>query len=407
MRGGLRLTAIGGAERLIWPLIARRTRRRFVRNGGPPDRWSERLGHTHGRPDGAVIWVHAVSVGEMMSALPLIDAILDARPDAHVLLTTTTASSAALAGMRMPDRALHRFAPIDHPAAVRRFLDHWAPERAVFLESELWPTQIAALYRRGIPLALASARISARAAKGWGRSPRLARAVFGRIGLILAQDADTAERARSLGAPRVEIGGSLKLASAKLPVDPEERARFADAIGTSPVWVAASTHPGEEEIVLRAQDRILTARPGTICILAPRHKERGDEVSILLTEPARRSRGGLPRPGRVYLADSYGELGLWFSLTGTVFLGGSMIPGIGGHNPLEPAGFGCRIITGPHTENATADFTTLAREGRVTRVRDDMELATAVLATLDTAPDAGLTGDPDRARRIAAACLTL
>lgn len=402
------LSLVGLGERAVWPLIRRRTERRYVEKGGDPKRWPERLGRSDAAPDGPVIWVHAVSVGEMMSALPLVEALLAARPEARVLLTTTTVSSASLASMRLPERAIHRFAPVDDPAAVARFLTQWKPERAIFLESELWPSQIAALDRRRIPLAVVSARLTEESARKWGRAPGLARAVFGRITLLLAQDAATAERARALGAPRVEVAGSLKAASAPLPVDEAERAAFAERIGDRPLWVAASTHPGEEKLVTDAHALLRKTHPDALLIIAPRHAERGAELAEKFArwQPRLRSRGA-PPVGSLYIADTYGELGLWFSLSRTVFLGGSLVEGIGGHNPLEPAAFACHILTGPHTANAETDFSALGPV--VTRVRTAAEIATAAAESLGP-PRTEIHGKgptADLARAIAGACLAL
>ena len=403
MSGWDRVT--GGLARLAWPILQNRARTSFLKRGGDPARWPERTGHDPTADATGVIWVHAVSVGEMMSALPLIDALLRARPYAQVLLTTGTASAARIAADRLPTGARHRYAPVDHPDAVARFLDTWKPARAIFLESEIWPNQIAALARRGIPLALVSARLTPAAARGWQRSGPIGRAIFARIPLILTQDNDSATRARALGAPDVRVAGSLKTAARPLPVDAAERARMAAAIGDRPVWTAASTHAGEEEIVIDAHARIRDQRPDALLILAPRHRERGPDIAARLGPFPQRSDGALPTDAATYLADTDGELGLWFATSPTVFMGGSLIDGIGGHNPLEPAAFGCTLITGPHTANADADFATLP----VTRVTDADTLARNVLDAWRSGPAAppDPTAATDRADRIARACLDL
>ncbi|TRD16436.1 3-deoxy-D-manno-octulosonic acid transferase [Palleronia caenipelagi] len=408
--------AYRAAVRALWPVLKQRIRQRFLDKGGPPERWPERLGRDESpRGDAPVIWVHAVSVGEMMSALPLIDALLDARPEAQVLLTTGTASSAELAAKRLPERACHRFAPLDHPRIVARFLDHWQPERAIFIESEIWPAQIDALAQRSIPLALVSARLTERSMARWQRLGRLGRAVFGAIPLILTQDEDSAARARALGAPEVAVGGSLKLAGGRLPVDEALLSKMNAAIGTRPVWIAASTHPGEEEIIAAAHRAVRAAVPDALCILAPRHVERGDDIAAMLCDPPRRSDGALPgAEDGLYLADSYGEMGTWFSLAPLVFMGGSLVAGVGGHNPLEAAGFGAAILTGPHFANAQADFDRLIQAGAALEVQGEADLADAVLRLLtgDAAQAMGRiaetkAGSPDIAREIAARCLAL
>ena len=238
----------------------------------------------------------------------------------------------------------------------------------------------------------------------------MARWVFSRIALVLAQDEATAERARSLGAARVEVAGSLKTAAARLPVDAADHAGMTDAIGSRPVWVAASTHEGEEEVVLAAHDRVLSHCPEALLILAPRHVERAGDIDLRGLAASFRSSGGLPAPDdAIYMADSYGEMGLWFSLSPVVFLGGSLRPGIGGHNPLEPAAFGATVLTGPHTPNAQTDFERLISEGRAARVTDAETLSAAVLPHLNTRPDTTPTteGGSDLARRIAELCLSL
>ena len=395
-----------------------RLARRFVEKGGDPSRWPERMGHDpDARPGGPVIWVHAVSIGEMTSALPLVDALLDARPDATILMTTTTSSAGALAEARLPPGAVHRFAPLDLREAVRRFLDHWRPERAIFLESEIWPVQIMELKARGIPFALVSARLTDRSTERWRRyAPGLARALFSEMSLVLAQDEETAGRARALGAPRVDVAGSLKAAARPLPLNGAARNALLRATSARPVWVAASTHPGEEEEVVAAHRTICRRNPATLLILAPRHPERAPAILDLLDglNVAQRSRGSLPCPEtEIYLADTLGEMGLWYDRAPIVFLGGSLKPGIGGHNPLEPAAFGCAILTGPHTDNTRAEFDRLLAAGAAIRVSGPAELARGVARLLtDGASAMGAkareaVGETGVAMQVATACLAL
>ncbi len=403
---------------MVAPVVLPRLARRFVEKGGDPSRWPERLGHeAEARPGGPIVWVHAVSVGEMASALPLIEAMLAARQDITVLLTTTTASAGAIASNRLPSGAIHRYAPLDMLELVVRFLDHWRPERVIFLESEIWPVQILELARRNIPFALASARLTERTVGRWSRyAPRLARETFSKMSLVLAQDERSAERARALGAPRVEVGGSLKAAAGPLPVDPALREDLARALGHRRLWVAASTHPGEEPIVAEAHRQVLASHPHALCILAPRHADRGAAIAQALAgfRTVRRSTGALPQDDtQIYLADTLGEMGLWYDLAEIAFLGGSLVPGIGGHNPLEPAAFGCAILTGPHTANTEGEFDRLGAAGAAARVGSAAELAKTVVRLFAgagaemgriarrTVTDHGL------AERVAAACLAL
>ncbi len=396
------------------PAMLPHLQRRFVAKGGDPARWSERLGRSRvPRPEGSVIWIHAVSVGEMTSALPLIDALRSERPEATILLTTTTASAADLAAQRLPAGVEHRYAPLDHRPTIRRFLDHWRPERAIFVESEIWPVQVTELAHRRIPLAVVSARLTERSAMRWKRiAPRLARWTFGRIDLILAQDQATADRARALGAARVEVAGSLKTAAARLPVEARARGELSAAIGSRPTWVAASTHDGEEEAVAAAHRRVLARHPDALCILAPRHAERAERIRARLGNSllAQRSRGEMPTPEtQIYLADTLGEMGTWYDLAPVAFLGGSLVPGIGGHNPLEAAAFGCRILTGPHTVNADAEFKRLIADGQAVRIGSAAELGHAVADRLgsNAVRRSREQADPHLAIRIARACLAL
>ena len=316
-----------------------------------PARWPERLGRTAiPRPEGRLAWLHGVSVGESLSLLPLIDRIRTARPDVAVLVTSGTRSSADLLATRLPPGAGHQYAPLDVPSAVRRFLDHWRPDLGVLVESELWPNLILVAQARGVRLALVSAKLSARSLVGWRRAPGAARAVLGAFDLLLARDPDAAECFATLGG-RVDGLTDLKFGAPPLPVDEAEWARARDVLGDRPVLLAASTHPGEEEVVLRAF-RAAAPDQATLLILAPRHPARGEAVASLAREiglaVGRRTLGDGLGEAPVYVADTMGELGLWYRLAELAVIGGSLTEeGVGGHNPLEPARLGCPFISGP------------------------------------------------------------
>ncbi|MBF9035192.1 3-deoxy-D-manno-octulosonic acid transferase [Rhodobacterales bacterium HKCCE2091] len=334
-------------------------RRRLAAGKEDPDRIGERRGIAdRPRPEGRLIWFHAASVGESLSLLELVRRIGEEMPDVQVMVTTGTVTSARVMAGRLSGNAFHQYVPLDAMAWVRRFLDHWKPDLAVWTESELWPALITETDARGIPMLLINARMSKSSHDRWRFVLRgAARAMLGLFRAAHVQDAVTAGYLRRLGLPeeRMEITGTLKEGAAALPYDEAERADFAAHLGGRPVWLAASTHEGEEEIVLAAHDKALRVNPRLLLILAPRHPQRGDGIAALLDRNgwsvARRS---LDEPvdadTQVYLADTLGEMGLWYRLAPISFVGGSLAP-IGGHNPFEPAALGSAILHGPYVTN--------------------------------------------------------
>jgi len=370
--------AMGATEPFAPAVLGARAR------GGKEDgaRLGERLGRASAeRPEGPLVWLHAVSVGESVSLLPLIERIRVERPGLAILVTTGTRTAAELLAQRLPPGAIHQYAPIDTPGAVRRFLDHWRPDAGVFVESELWPNLILAARERGVRLALISARMTEASADGWRRAPAAARAVLGAFELALAQDADTEARLASLGG---HIVGRLNLKRHGAPegADPREVAALRGAIGERPVVLAASTHPGEEALIAACT---LPGRP--LRIIAPRHPDRGDEIADQLAlwrfSVARRSRGERPAPRvDVYLADRLGEMGLLYLVADVVVMGGGFVETVGGHNPLEAARLGRGVITGPHVANHAEVYAEMVAVGAAIVVQDPAELALAVAALL-------------------------
>ncbi|MFZ5671263.1 MAG: 3-deoxy-D-manno-octulosonic acid transferase [Pseudomonadota bacterium] len=355
---------------LLEPFTPAILRARARRGKEDPTRLGERLGRaSRARPDGPLVWIHAVSVGESQSVLPLIERLRVRRPDVTVLVTTGTATSAALMAKRLPEGAIHQYAPLDTPGASRRFLDHWRPDAGIFVESELWPNLILGADDRGARLLLLSARVTERTERGWAKAPGLARRVLLAFDAVAPQDEATAARLARYGAtPGARI--NLKYVGRPLACDEAELARLREEIAGRPVVLAASTHPGEEALIA---DAVRAGAPaGTLLIVAPRHPERGDDVAAVLgASVARRSRRGVVDAGAAaYLADTLGEMGLWFRLADVVIMGGSFVPGIGGHNPLEPARLGAAIVTGPHIANAR-DACDEMRERSAILIADD------------------------------------
>lgn len=384
------------------PFARAMLRRRLAAGKEHPVRLSEKLGHAGAtRPAGTLIWVHAASVGETLSILPLIERMMR---DGHgILLTTGTVTSAELAATRLPPGAIHQFAPLDLPAVVRRFLDHWRPDLAVFCESELWPNLMLACRERGIPFGIVNGRMSERSVRRWRRLRSLSRALLSGLSFCLAQSREDCARYASLGAAAV-FPGNMKFDAAPLPVDGEALFALEKSIGRRPVFLATSTHPGEEEQVLEAAARLREQEPELLTILVPRHPARGAEIEALCRaggiRPVVRSRGEVPdEVATLYLADTLGELGLFYSLATIAFIGGSLVP-IGGHNPIEPAKLGAPILHGPTVANFRDIYAVLDREDAAVAIDDPIMLAKAA---------ARLIADPvrretliDNARRIAA-----
>jgi 3-deoxy-D-manno-octulosonic-acid transferase len=381
------------AGNAVAPLLPPLLRRRAARGKELRPRLGERLGLTAARPPGELIWLHAASVGESLSLLPLLESLVRKRPGLHLLVTTGTVTAAALLKRRLPGpvaaRVIHRFAPLDVPRWVERFLNGWRPNAVAIAESELWPNRTYALAARGIPTAMVNARISPRSAALWSRwAPGLARELLGHFALVVAQSADDAARLRALGAPDTVCWGNLKAAAAPLPVEVPELARMRALIGSRPVFLAASTHPGEDEVAMEAHRLLAPRLPGLLTIVAPRHPERGPAIMAMAASGAaplratRRAEGGLPeRDAELYVADTLGEMGLLFRLAGVALVGASLVPK-GGHNPLEPARLGCPVLLGPHTLHFREVADDLVEAGGALRVNNAVTLAEAVMDVL-------------------------
>ena len=345
------------------PLIGVYLRRRRAAGREDAARFTERFGHpSHPRPNGRLVWCHAASVGESMSLMLLIEKLHDAHPDIHILLTTGTVAAARMMEMRLPTYATHQYVPIDRAICVARFLDHWQPTLAVWLESELWPNTLATLRRRSIPTILLNARMSDKSFHNWRRVKGWARDIMSSFSLCLAQTEADQERFISLGAAPVKNIGNLKYATSPLPFDVNALAELKAQTMGRDVWLMASTHNGEDQFAITAHKALAAKRPPLLTVIVPRHAVRGDDIAQLLNEAglrvARRSKAEAITPDtQVYLADTMGELGLFYSLCPVTVLGGSFVR-VGGHNPIEPAQLGSAILFGPYMHN----FSEITRE---------------------------------------------
>jgi 3-deoxy-D-manno-octulosonic-acid transferase len=375
------LAFYGALTGLLEPFAPALLRRRAARGKEDAARLRERLGQASvPRPEGGLVWLHGVSVGEATSLLPLIAALRERRPDLTLLVTSGTTTAAELLARRLPEGAIHQYVPLDTPRAVRRFLDHWRPALAVFVESEIWPNLIQEANDRGVRLALLSARMTEESARGWARFPVAAHEIFSAFDLVMAQDAATEDRLRRLGAePDSRL--NLKLTGDALPVDDLELARLRKAAAGRKVVLAASTHPGEDEIVVEAFRAAVDDPAEALLILAPRHPDRGPDLAQRFAA-TRRSAGEAPT-GPIHVADTLGELGLFFRLADVVVMGGAFLPGIGGHNPLEPARIGRPILTGPHAFNAAEAYADLFAEAAAIEAADAAAMARHVRGLLD------------------------
>lgn len=364
-------------EPAVAGLLAWRSRR----GKEDPRRLPERRGRPgRARPLGNLVWMHGASIGEALSLIGLIEGMI-AR-GFSVLVTTGTRSAADLLSARLPPNAVHQYMPLDAPRWVERFLDHWRPDLALVAESEIWPNTVISLHEREIPLILVNGRMSERSYRGWARSPRTALALLSRIAICLVQTKQDAERFARLGAPRISVVGNLKYDSAVPPADAQQLAYLGDLVGNRPVWVAASTHKGEDEIVAKAHLLLKERLPDLLTIIVPRHPRRGDDVTNCAStaglRTSRRSKNGRPNANiELYVADTLGELGLFYRLAPLVFLGGSLIEH-GGQNPIEPVRLDTAILHGPHVSNFAETYRALDEAGGALTVTNAETLAQAV-----------------------------
>ncbi len=336
------------------PLIGLLLSYRVKRGKENPDRLPERRGESSiVRPDGPLVWVHGASVGEMLSVIPLIERIRS--KEFAVLCTSGTVGSAAIAAQRLPPGVIHQFLPLDAPRFVNRFFQHWRPDLVLFVESDLWPNMIMAGAERGTPMILVNGKLSERSFNRWRFMPATIGAQLRSFALCLAQSAADAARLRDLGAPRITTTGNLKLDVPEPPADPEKLQALKNAIGDRATIAAASTHAGEETVLIEAHRRLRHSFPHLLTIIAPRHPDRGPGIVEIAhaagLSATLRSRGALPASGEdIYVMDTFGELGLLYRLAPIVFVGGSLASH-GGQNPIEPIKLGAAVLHGPHVWN--------------------------------------------------------
>jgi 3-deoxy-D-manno-octulosonic-acid transferase len=353
-----------------------------------PARLGERYGRaSQSRPPGRLLWLHGASVGETLSALPFIEHVLDTQPALWVLVTSGTRTSAELLSRRLPARAIHQYLPLDIPAYTNRFLDHWRPDAAIWLESELWPVMLETMRRRALPAARLNARLTEKSAIGWQRFAGWFRHLLSTFSLTLPISAADGQRLQNAGAPGLAMAGNLKFTAPAPMADSGELAELKTHIGTRPVWLFANSHPGEEEMARRIHATLARRWPDLLTVIIPRHPARADDVEMMLGGAVpRRSRGEWPQSGQAfYLGDTMGEMGLFYRAIPIAVVGGSFTPK-GGHNPLEPAQCSAAPLIGPDTSKCADIVEELKTAGALIQLPDETAL-TEELATLLAQPD--------------------
>ncbi len=341
------------------PLLNGILKTRLKKGKESPDRIDEKKGlTTRTRPDGALIWIHAASIGEAQSTVILIKHFLKQHASLNILVTTGTLTSASLMERQLPPRAFHQFYPLDHPSWVQRFLDHWQPNAVIWMESELWPNMLHAIKERKIPAALINARMSDKSFRSWNKLTSISRPMLSAFNIILCQTAHDESLFNALGARQTQVTDNIKYSASKLPVDAQQLQELRDKIYNRPVWLYASTHAGEEEIACNIHEKLKLKFPDLLTIIVPRHPERRNDIleqgihpnlNIMLRTKEKRAPKG---DTDIYLADTLGELGLFYRLSPIAMIGRSFsLDGGGGHNPIEAAQLGCTVLHGPNVQN--------------------------------------------------------
>lgn len=347
-----------------------------------PGRMKERFGYSsQTRQTGPLIWFHAASVGESVSVLTLLNAIMREYPSVNILVTTGTVSSAKVLAGRLPSKVIHQYVPIDIVSAVTRFLNYWQPDVALWVESELWPNLLVETHRTGCKMIQINARISENSYRKWKKYNQLGRMMMNCFSLSLAQSEADKDRLTDIGAKNAKFPGNLKYDAPALPADPEKLGKMAQQVSGRPMWVAASTHAGEEQMIINTHVALVQKFKNLLTIIIPRHPARGSEVAGLIPPQIqysmRSNKDDVKPETAIYIADTIGELGIFYRISGIVFIGGSLVEH-GGQNPLEPARLECAIITGPHIWNFEKIYNEMEQENAVVKIKDEKELTAEI-----------------------------
>ena len=371
--------------RTLYPVLVRRYIEKRKKIGKEDvKRFNERVGRPiMKRPEGRLVWLHGASVGESISMLPLINRLLELYPDIHVMVTTGTTTSAEVMAKRLPERAFHQYLPIDNPAFTTRFVRYWQPTIALWFESEFWPAMLSSIKRRNIPLILINGRISNKTFKRWQQFEFIIKELLGCFTACLGQSEEDAYRLRVLGAKDAMCLGNLKYAGLPIPVDAEKKKEILQQIGNRPLWLVSSTHHDEEAKIGRFLQELKEKHPNLLTLIAPRHPHRGEEIKNCLRDEynldvALRSKEEKITPKTdVYIADTIGEMGIWYEISPIVFVGGSLIPH-GGQNFIEPSRCRDAVIVGPHMHNFTDAMARAKKADAIIQVNDVIDLISVV-----------------------------
>lgn len=367
--------------RVLYPIAIRRyiNKRKKI---GKEDlkRFNERVGRPNKeRPAGRLVWLHGASVGESISMLPLINKLLEIYPDIHVMVTTGTTTSAEVMAKRLPERAFHQYLPIDNPVFTTRFVRYWQPTIALWFESEFWPAMLSSIKRKNIPLILINGRISNKSFKRWQQFEFIIKELLGCFTACLGQSEEDAYRLRLLGAKDAMCLGNLKYAGLPIPVDKEKKDEILKQIGDRPLWLVSSTHNDEEFKIGRFLKELQAKHSRLLTLIAPRHPNRGIEIKEKLQKDyglkiaLRSANETISEDTDVYIADTIGEMGIWYEIAPIVFVGGSLVPH-GGQNFMEPSRCRDAVIVGPHMHNFTDAMNRARHADGVIQVNDVLEL---------------------------------
>ena len=379
--------------RILYPIVIKPYIEKRKKNGKEDiKRFNERIGRpSKPRPEGKLIWMHGASVGESISMLPLIQRLLETYPDAHIMVTTGTTTSAEIMAKRLPERAFHQYLPIENPSYAARFVKHWRPDIALWFESEFWPSMLSCIKRKNIPLILVNGRISNKSFKRWQQFEFAIKEILDCFTLCLGQSEQDEYRLRVLGSKNTLCLGNIKYAGLPLPIDEAKKQEIASQIENRTVWLVSSTHDDEEFKIGKFLNELKQKIPGLLTFIAPRHPHRGVEIKeklqkeLGLNVSLRSANEKISPKTDVYIADTIGELGIWYELINLVFIGGSLIPH-GGQNFMEPSRCRDAVIVGPHMHNFTDAINRAKKADAIIQVNDVIDLM-AMVENLLTNPD--------------------
>lgn len=375
--------------RTLYPLvISRYIEKRKQKGKEDVKRFNERLGKPNiTRPDGLLFWFHGSSVGESISMLPLIHNLLERYKDSHIIVTTGTITSADIMAKRLPDRAFHQYIPLDNPVFTARFVKHWKPNAVLWFESDFWPAMLSSVKKEEIPLILVNGRISNKSFKRWQQFDYIIKELLACFTYCLGQSDEDAYRLKVLGAKETACLGNIKYAGLPLPVNVDKKREIIEQIGERAVWLLSSTHDDEEFKIARFIENINKEKEGLLTIIAPRHPHRGEEIREKIQSKynlkiALRSKNeAITKDIDIYIADTIGEMGIWYSIAPIVFIGGSLIPH-GGQNFIEPAKERTAVIVGPHMFNFADVMVRAKKADAIIQVNDVLDLEEVVINLL-------------------------